>query len=113
MTLFATPPVSAQAMAPMTPQVGRSAIAAATIWPARRIASPLCVFAQYAGEDAPNERARATQADTQEVGTVGGRGRTPRFWYTALQALKNSTPDDDEVWQMVGKPLEVFWLKDI
>ena len=32
---------------------------------------------------------------------------TPRFWYTTLQALKNSTPDDDEVWQMVGKPLEV------
>jgi hypothetical protein len=38
---------------------------------------------------------------------------TPRFCYTTLQALKNSTPDDDEVWQMVGKPLEVFGLKDI
>ncbi len=38
---------------------------------------------------------------------------TPRFCYTMLQALKDSTPEDDEVWQMVGKPLEVFGLKDI
>jgi len=38
---------------------------------------------------------------------------TPRFCYTTLQALKDSTPEDDEVWQMVGKPLEVFGLKDI
>jgi hypothetical protein len=38
---------------------------------------------------------------------------TPRFCYTTLKALKNSTPEDDEVWQMVGKPLEVFGLKDI
>jgi hypothetical protein len=38
---------------------------------------------------------------------------TPRFCYTTLQALKDSTPEDDEVWQMVGKPLEVFGVKDI
>lgn len=38
---------------------------------------------------------------------------TPRFCYTTLQALTNSTPEDDEVWQVVGKPLEVFGLKDI
>ncbi len=38
---------------------------------------------------------------------------TPRFCYTTLQALKDSTPADDEVWQLVGKPLEVFGLKDI
>ena len=38
---------------------------------------------------------------------------TPRFCYTTLQALENSTPEDDEVWQMVGKPLEVFGLKNM
>lgn len=38
---------------------------------------------------------------------------TPRFCYTTLQALKDSASEDDEVWQMVGKPLEVFGLKDI
>lgn len=37
----------------------------------------------------------------------------PRFCYTTLDALKKSTAEDDEVWQMVGKPLEVFGLKDI
>ena len=37
----------------------------------------------------------------------------PRFCYTTLKAIKDSTPDDDEVWQMVGKPLEVFGLKYI
>lgn len=38
---------------------------------------------------------------------------TPRFCYTTLQALKDSTPEDDEVWQMIGRPLEVFGLKNI
>jgi uncharacterized membrane protein len=38
---------------------------------------------------------------------------TPRFCYTTLQALKDSTKEDDEVWQMVGEPLEVFGLRDI
>jgi hypothetical protein len=38
---------------------------------------------------------------------------TPRFCYTTFQALKDSASEDDEVWQMVGKPLEVFGLKDI
>jgi hypothetical protein len=38
---------------------------------------------------------------------------TPRFCYTTLQALKASTLEDDEVWQMVGKPLEMFGLRDI
>lgn len=38
---------------------------------------------------------------------------TPRFCYTTLQALKDGTSEDDEMWQMVGKPLEVFGLKDV
>lgn len=37
----------------------------------------------------------------------------PRFCYTTLEGLKRSTPEDEEVWQMVGRPLEVFGLKDI
>lgn len=37
----------------------------------------------------------------------------PRFCYTTLQALRDSTTEDDEVWQMIGKPLEVFGMKDI
>jgi hypothetical protein len=41
------------------------------------------------------------------------KDETPRFCYTTLQALKDATPQDDEVWQMVGKPLEVFGLKNI
>jgi hypothetical protein len=36
----------------------------------------------------------------------------PRFCYTTLEGLKRSTTEDDEVWQMVGKPLEVFGLRD-
>lgn len=38
---------------------------------------------------------------------------TPRFCYTTLKVLKDSTPEDDEAWQMIGKPLEVFGLRDI
>ena len=38
---------------------------------------------------------------------------TPWFCYTTLKALKESVPEDDEIWQLVGKPLEVFGLKDI
>jgi hypothetical protein len=37
----------------------------------------------------------------------------PKFCYTTLQALKDSSAEDDEVWQMIGKPLEVFGLRDI
>ena len=37
----------------------------------------------------------------------------PRFCYTTLDALKRSTAEDDEVWQMIGKPLEVFGLKKL
>jgi len=37
----------------------------------------------------------------------------PRFCYTTLEAIKRSTVEDDEVWQMVGRPLEVFGLRDI
>jgi len=36
----------------------------------------------------------------------------PRFCYTTLEALKQSTAEDDEVWQTIGKPLEVFGLKN-
>lgn len=38
---------------------------------------------------------------------------TPRFCYTALQSVKDVTAEDDEIWQMIGKPLEVFGLKQI
>ena len=38
---------------------------------------------------------------------------TPRFCYTTLEALKHGTAEDDEVWQRVGRPLEVFGLRDI
>src|SRR5207244_10021891 len=38
---------------------------------------------------------------------------TPRFCYTTLQALKDSASEDDEVWQLVGKPRAVFGLKDM
>ncbi len=37
----------------------------------------------------------------------------PRFCYTTLEGLKRSTAEDDEVWQMIGRPLEVFGLRDI
>lgn len=37
----------------------------------------------------------------------------PRFCYTTLDALKKSIIEDDEVWQMVSKPLEVFGLKSM
>lgn len=36
----------------------------------------------------------------------------PRFCYTTLDGMKQSTAED-EVWQMVGRPLEVFGLKNI
>jgi hypothetical protein len=42
-----------------------------------------------------------------------GEDETPKFCYTTLQALKDSTPEDDEVWQMIGKSLEVFGLRDV
>jgi hypothetical protein len=62
-------------------------------------------------------REHASQRDRERIRKKLARlvdeDETPRFCYTTLQALKNSTPDDDEVWQMVGKPLEVFGLKDI
>jgi hypothetical protein len=37
----------------------------------------------------------------------------PRFCYTTSQALKDSSTQDDEVWQVAGRPLEVFGLMDI
>jgi hypothetical protein len=37
----------------------------------------------------------------------------PRFCYTTLEALKKSTPGDDEVWQRLDRPLEVFGLEGI
>lgn len=38
---------------------------------------------------------------------------TPRFCYATLEALKNGTAEDDEVWQRIGKPLEVFGLREV
>ena len=49
----------------------------------------------------------------KKLAQIADEDETPRFCYTTLRALKGSTPKDDEVWQMVGKPLEVFGLKDI
>jgi hypothetical protein len=37
----------------------------------------------------------------------------PRFCYTTLAALERSTAEDDEVWQRLGKPLEVFGLREV
>lgn len=49
----------------------------------------------------------------KKLAQLANEDETPRFCYTTLQALKNSTPEDDEVWQVIGKPLEVFEMKDI
>lgn len=49
----------------------------------------------------------------KKLAQVVDEDETPRFCYTTLQALKDSTPEDDEVWQIVGKPLEVFGLRNI
>jgi hypothetical protein len=49
----------------------------------------------------------------KKLAQMGDEDETPRFCYTTLQALKASTPEDDEVWQMIGRPLEVFGLGDI
>lgn len=49
----------------------------------------------------------------KKLAQVVDEDETPRFCYTTLQALKHSTPEDDEVWQRIGKPLEVFGLEDI
>lgn len=37
----------------------------------------------------------------------------PRFCYTTIQALKQATAEDGEVWQMVGRPLELFGLREV
>lgn len=49
----------------------------------------------------------------KKLALVVDEDEMPRFCYTTLQALKGSTPEDDEVWQRIGKPLEVFGLKAI
>lgn len=49
----------------------------------------------------------------KKLAQIADEDETPRFCYTTLEALRGSTPEDDEVWQIVGKPLEVFGLKDI
>lgn len=48
----------------------------------------------------------------KKIAQLVDEDETPRLCCTTLQALKDSTPEDDEVWQMVGKPLEVFGLRD-
>lgn len=37
----------------------------------------------------------------------------PRFCYTTLEGLNRSTAEDEEAWQRLGSPLEVFGLRDI
>lgn len=49
----------------------------------------------------------------KKLAQIVDEDETPRFCYTTLQALKNSSREDEEVWQRIGKPLEVFGLKDI
>lgn len=49
----------------------------------------------------------------KKLAQIVDEDEVPRFCYTTLDALKKSTAEDDEVWQMVGRSLEVFGLKSI
>jgi len=74
-------------------------------------------------EDATNSRLRGVLLVCESTGLLKrirkklaqlvDEDETPRFCHTTLDALKQSKAEDDGVWQMVGKPLEVFGLKDI
>jgi len=49
----------------------------------------------------------------KKLAQIVDEDEVPRFCYTTLEALKRSTAEDEEVWQRLGKPLEVFGLRDI
>lgn len=49
----------------------------------------------------------------KKLAQIVDEDEVPRFCYTTLNALKKSTIEDEEVWQRLGKPLEVFGLRDI
>ena len=49
----------------------------------------------------------------KKLARIVDEDETERFCYITLQVLKDSTLEDDEVWQAVGKPLGVFGLRDI
>jgi hypothetical protein len=49
----------------------------------------------------------------KKLAQIVDEDEVPRFCYTTLECLKRSTAEDDEAWQMVGRPLEVFGLKNI
>ena len=59
------------------------------------------------------ESASLLKRTRKKLARIVDEDETPRFCYTTLDALKRSTAEDDEVWQRLGRPLEVFGLKDI
>jgi hypothetical protein len=90
---------------------------------ARRLQKLLDYVEAEEWEDATDSRLRGTLLVCESTGLlkrirkklaqIADEDEIPKFCYTTLQALKDSRPEDDEVWQIVGKPLEVFGLKDI
>lgn len=49
----------------------------------------------------------------KKLAQVVDEDEVPKFCYTTLDALKRSTIEDEEVWQIVGKPLEIFGLREL
>jgi hypothetical protein len=49
----------------------------------------------------------------KKLAQIVDEDEVPRFCYTTLEGLKRSTVEDEEVWQRLGRPLEVFGLRDI
>lgn len=49
----------------------------------------------------------------KKLAQIVDEDEVPRFCYTTLDGIKRSAAEDDEVWQMVGRPLEVFGLRDV
>jgi hypothetical protein len=49
----------------------------------------------------------------KKLAQIVDEDEAPRFCCTRLDALEKCTAEDDEIWQVLGKPLEVFGLKNI
>jgi len=49
----------------------------------------------------------------KKLARIVDEDEVPRFCYTTLEGLRQSTAEDEEVWQRLGRPLEVFGLRDI
>lgn len=89
----------------------------------RRLQKLIDYVEAYEWEDATNSKLRGVllvcestnllKRARKKLAQLVDEDETPKLCYRTLQALKDSTPDDDEVRQMVGKPLEVFGLRDI